>query len=454
MTQALLLRGRSIRIVLVEVIPSRFQSQLRCPYQSISVHPILQHPSPRSVLFHLHHLTHSLDGCRHALSLRINISLHLDPASRATILALLLASYLHTHRYHVGTLPLHATDPSLLTATTLVVCRHISTRADQGMPKKHTKAPSTTGDHTRTSKKASRPPSPKPCADNEVRYASPGAAKRAFRMERESNPKYRRCPTPHVSQSRRVGSHASLGTAFTGGESGSGGSGNLSAETVTPFTGGLERYDPNDNVEIISGPLGRKEPKHRTLLPGMLRPALRSATRLPQDFRPPPPPNASKPLPSRPMSVINSGFDSLMRMTSRSAPLTRSQSRSSIYPSPSVDQRANPISNLFSSLSLGTPSPRYHRSRELITPADNLNDYLRLSSVPTWDRWPEGADDSKWAMFGGGSSNAAWKNTGVGWEWMRRLEDSEKERMRGRALKIREGPDRYWEKEIIDCEVS
>jgi hypothetical protein len=151
------------------------------------------------------------------------------------------------------------------------------------------------------------------------------------------------------------------------------------------------------------------------------------------------------------MSVINSGFDSLMRMTSRPAPLSRTQSRSSVYSSSTVEQRANPISNLFSSLSLGTPSPSYRRSHELITPADNLNEYLRLAGVPAWDRWPEGADDTKWAMFGGGSAHAAWKNTSVGWEWMRRLEDTENERMRGRALKVWEGPDRYWEKEIIDC---
>ncbi|KIR81293.1 hypothetical protein I306_01526 [Cryptococcus gattii EJB2] len=179
-----------------------------------------------------------------------------------------------------------------------------------------------------------------------------------------------------------------------------------------------------ESVKVLG--LDRKMPRHRVFQANMLKPALRSSTKLASrsavkdnnssasyNERP------DKPLPSRPASHVGpvmGSFNSLRNGTRSNTGLrsrhTSHESDSGNYQSESgfdhplkghkprtsthTRSSSQPIGlrlrSLFSNLSLTNPSPStsivFHSRHSFMTPADNLLDYLRLAKVPSWDRWP------------------------------------------------------------------
>ncbi|WVQ74284.1 hypothetical protein IAR50_003881 [Cryptococcus sp. DSM 104548] len=364
-------------------------------------------------------------------------------------------------------------------------------------------------------------PSPQPSrhlSNNETIYPFPSAAQQAFLAERLATPSHRKVPPPHTSSGsrRRRASSGSSGAA-PGGVPGmstlsrvdsdrsirsrvsfdstrsrgsqrtlrsdlgyesdqdsqpagpaiwfdhakNGGGGGL-AGTFMKGPGG-------EPVEVIG--LGTKRPKHRTYASDMLKPILRSSSRMTisrtntaASMRGPGQSQGQvqgvqgvrevqgveKPLPSRPMSVVGSFMGSLKGQKT----LTRSRSaRSSsrdgeregyqqVEPTPRVEagdprarnhdrsnmsgeNQAMGLRHLFTGLSLGDsqhapPQPPFsappmslNSNRGLIKPADNLLEYLRTVRVPLWDDWPQqtGARPSAGGM-GMGKGMGVWPGGG------------------------------------------
>ncbi|WVR00179.1 hypothetical protein IAU59_007321 [Kwoniella sp. CBS 9459] len=229
-------------------------------------------------------------------------------------------------------------------------------------PRSHTlPAPTETREerHSRMRKLSSR----------EVLYPDPDAAKQAFQAQRAAHPTpfHRRPPTPHTSSRRssrsvkKVNSDRSVRSrvSFDSTRSRKSNNSNRSRQSHnsddsddpddTRNEGHWEsRFGMNTSVgpageaiEVIG--LGRKTPRHRTFNPGLLKPILRSTSRLNSrvDLREEsgvtPTPERSvkkeKPLPSRPMSYVTSIGDTFSRL----APSSQKRNRhASHQPTPSA----------------------------------------------------------------------------------------------------------------------
>lgn len=338
-------------------------------------------------------------------------------------------------------------------------------------------------------------------SSTETVYPSTDAAKKVLQSQRAANPNHRRAPTSHTSRrsrshegiqkmssDRSIRSRVSFDSTRSRGSQrtirsdlGYGSDDGYSTGINDPSFGITNEVCPmGEPVEMIG--LGRKKPKHRVFQANMLKPALRSPTKLASrrtvdetnsgaswSERP------DKPLPSRPISYVGPvmGSFSSLRDGIRSNIGTRSR-----YPSHEVHPRnyrsetgsdlptkahkprasaharssSQPtglgLRSLFSNISLSdqsffTSTP-FSSRHSLITPADDLLDYLRLAKVPLWDRWPgRGAKSGFWAM---GTRKGQEE---MSWEWHRRLEETDQAR-NSRALvnwKQKTG----WQRDILDC---
>ncbi|WVW86162.1 hypothetical protein I302_108203 [Kwoniella bestiolae CBS 10118] len=371
-------------------------------------------------------------------------------------------------------------------------------------------------------------------SSREVLYPTPEAAKEAFRVERAMNPppKHRRPPTPYTSSRRtssvrKVDSDRSIrsrvsfdstrsrrsnrsdrsGRTY---DSDSESDGTMGSKWEPSFGSNVGIGPAGEAIEVIG--LGRKKPRHRTFTAGMLKPALRSTSRMNSrvDINEGSSNSNSnsrreKPLPSRPMSYVAPIVNSLSKVT---APGGRKiQKRSSHQPTPSnysVEQNnhilgasssvtplsrsvsrnhtsgnENGIRSLFSSLSLGpnaNPNSTSHHDvanhsgassmnsvsdirftstapsrasrRHLILPADDLFSYLRYAEIQSWDRWPLAQVSQKRGLGLWGGKRTLGFDE-MSWEWHRRLRLAEEARVSGRMLGSWESQ-RGWEKGILD----
>ncbi|ODN94770.1 hypothetical protein L198_04914 [Cryptococcus wingfieldii CBS 7118] len=396
-----------------------------------------------------------------------------------------------------------------------------------------------------------RPQPSRHLSQSETIYPTPTAAQQAFLAERLATPSHRKVPEPHTSSAsrRRRASSGSSGAAVPGMTTLSRVDSDRSIRSRVSFDSTRSRgsqrtlrsdlgyesdgdsqppgptifFDHSKNgngglagtfmkgpggepVEVIG--LGTKRPKHRTYASDMLKPILRSSSRMTisrtntaASMRPQ---NqalgqqvAEKPLPSRPMSVVGSvmgsfkGQKTLIRTRSRSKPgsgeregyeqVERAPVRAENGPRGSIDRHDRStthlpagddqglgLRNIFSGLSLADGQPpmsappmSFGSNRALIKPADNLFEYLRSVRVPLWDDWPHptgarpiagsgsgmGLGMGMWPGGGGRGRRGKWED--MGWEWGRRLEEAEKAKPH-RVLRGWEGSSRGWERDIIE----
>ena len=265
-----------------------------------------------------------------------------------------------------------------------------------------------------------------------------------------------------------------------------------------PGFGARNGIGPGGEAYEVIG-LGRKSPRHRKLPAQMLKPAIKSTSRVASrsnlredgpshsnnhDHRRPSRSRRDKPLPSRPQSYINPVFGNIFQSTtnvSRSHPgpaspispqfqsqfpnQSRSQSRTHRHnrSASTSNPSALPFRSLFSSLSIDpTPSssrqalrpPHQSRSsndqrRDLLEPAEDLYGYLLLATVPSWRNWPASGPQSRQSGFW--NANRAKGFESMGWEWRRRQQLAEMNRMT-RGLRVWDGADKYWDNKIIECE--
>ncbi|WWC91712.1 uncharacterized protein L201_006658 [Kwoniella dendrophila CBS 6074] len=171
-------------------------------------------------------------------------------------------------------------------------------------------------------------------SSTEILYPTPEAAKEAFRAERAMLPptQHRRPPTPFTSSRRsssikKVDSDRSIRSRVSFDSTRSRGSNRSNRSRRSDFDDDF-RSDYGDDmtndwqasfgnnasigpageaIEVIG--LGRKTPRHRTFNVGMLKPALRSSSRVDsraelRENLPGPGNQREKPLPSRPMSYV------------------------------------------------------------------------------------------------------------------------------------------------------
>ncbi|OCF77290.1 hypothetical protein I204_01277 [Kwoniella mangroviensis CBS 8886] len=446
----------------------------------------------------------------------------------------------HTH---------HQSSPTLSrdTKTPTPRQRELHPYGQQQHQKNEIKPSTTKGRDIRTPKPISKEPPPesreerhnrvRKLSSREVLYPTPEAAKEAFRAERAMNPpsKHRRPPTPYTSSRRassvrRVESDRSIRSRVSfdstrsrrsnrsnrsnrsgrtyDSDSDSDSDGTMGSKWEPSFGSNVGIGPAGEAIEVIG--LGRKKPRHRTFNAGMLKPALRSTSRLNSrvDLNQNVQSSSTKrekPLPSRPMSYVAPLVNSLSKVTAPAG--KKIQKRSSHQPTPTSfehNHNGNPllgasssvtptsrsvsrnngnengIRSLFSSLSLGpnynTASSSRHdivdsnssllnsgvgtgtRStniapsrasrRHLITPADDLHSYLRYAEVQSWDRWPlTPASQKRGLGLWGGKRSLGFDE--MSWEWHRRLELAEEARIQGRMLGSWEMQSR-WEKGILD----
>lgn len=336
----------------------------------------------------------------------------------------------------------------------------------------------------------------------ETVYPSPDAAKQALQSQRAANPNHHRAPTPHTIRRTRsheqmiqkMSSNRSICSKVSFDSTRSRGSqrtirSNLGYESDDGYSTGID--DPSfqitngigltgESVKVLG--LDRKMPRHRVFQANMLKPALRSSTKLASrsavkdnnssasyNERP------DKPLPSRPASHVGpvmGSFNSLRngtrsntglrsRHTSHESdsgnyqsesrfdhPLKAHKPRTSTHTRSSSQPIGLRLRSLFSDLSLTNPSPStsivFHSRHSFMTPADNLLDYLRLAKVPSWDRWPgRGKKSGFWTV----GTRKGWED--MSWEWHRRLEEAG-HAPNGRVLIIWEQKE-GWQRDIIDC---
>ena len=259
-----------------------------------------------------------------------------------------------------------------------------------------------------------------------------------------------------------------------------------------------------ESYEVIG--LGRKSPRHRKLHAQMLKPALKSTSRVasrndlreegrssshhhPHDNHRRPSRSRrdkDKPLPSRPQSYFNPVFGNIFQSTtnvSRLHPQPQHGHMSSppispqFHPHPqsqaptsarthrhsrsastsNVNPSALPFRSLFSSMSIDPSSSRQNlrpshqhrnRQRQPIEPAEDLYGYLLLATVPSWRNWPASGPTSRQSGFWNASRSKGFES--MGWEWRRRQQLAEMCRMT-RGLRSWEGADKYWDRKIIEC---
>lgn len=274
-----------------------------------------------------------------------------------------------------------------------------------------------------------------------------------------------------------------------------------------PGFGARNGIGPGGEAYEVIG-LGRKSPRHRKLHAQMLKPAIKSASRLPSrsnlreredgpshshsnpyDHRRPSRSrrDRDKPLPSRPQSYFNPVFGNIFQSTtnvsrlhtgpnsptspqfqSQFQPVSHSQNhshtqnhnqsrthrhnRSASISNPS----ALPFRLLFSSMSIDptlsssrqTPRPGNQQRREPLDPAEDLYAYLLLAIVPSWRNWPASGPQSRQSGFW--NANRAKGYESMGWEWRRRQQLAEMNRTT-RGLRAWDGADKYWDNKIIEC---
>jgi hypothetical protein len=259
-----------------------------------------------------------------------------------------------------------------------------------------------------------------------------------------------------------------------------------------------------ESYEVIG--LGRKSPRHRKLHAQMLKPALKSTSRVASrnDLREEGRSNShdnhrrssrsrrdrDKPLPSRPQSYFNPVFGNIFQSTTNvsrlhthpqhgqmsSPPVSpqfnphpqsqapnaarthrHSRSASTSHANPS----ALPFRSLFSSMSIDpassfrpnlqhSQSSRRDRNRQRhpIEPAEDLFGYLLLATVPSWRDWPASGPTSRHSGFWNASRSKGYES--MGWEWRRKQQLAEMNRMT-RGLRNWEGADKYWDRKIMEC---
>ncbi|WVF72990.1 hypothetical protein IAT40_007808 [Kwoniella sp. CBS 6097] len=268
-------------------------------------------------------------------------------------------------------------------------------------------------------------------SSREMLYPNPDAAKQAFQAQRAAHPppSHRRPPTPHTSFRRasrsikKVDSDHSIRSrvSFDSTRSRRSDNSNRSRRSQkTDDSGGSDDetigddWEPHFRMNTSVGPageaievigLGRKTPRHRTFNTGLLKPALRSTSRvnsrvnLREDGGMTPTPERNgkreKPLPSRPMSYVASIGGTFSRLAPSSHKRNRHASHqpnpsSSSYQDESLlgasasvlsrsgsratqhSQNANPagLRSLFSSLSIGNGN---HNRHETTSSFDNSN---------------------------------------------------------------------------------
>lgn len=339
-------------------------------------------------------------------------------------------------------------------------------------------------------------------SSTETVYPSSDAAKQALQSQRAANLNHHRAPTPHtirrtrsheqmiqkMSSNRSISSKVSFDSARSRGSQRTLRS-NPGYESDDGYSTGIDSPSfqitngiglTGESVKMLG--LDRKMPRHRVFQANMLKPALRSSTKLASrtavkdknssasyNERP------DKPLPSRPTSHVepvmgsfnsqrgstrcNTGLQP--RHTSQESDSDIYQSESGFDPPPKAHKprasahtrsSSQPIGlglrSLFSNLSLTNPSistsipfPSRH---SFMTPADNLLDYLRLAKVPTWDRWPgRGGKSGFWTV----GIRKGWED--MSWEWHRRFEEADW--ARDSLVLISWEQKEGWQRDIIDC---
>ncbi|OCF38116.1 hypothetical protein I316_00340 [Kwoniella heveanensis BCC8398] len=377
-------------------------------------------------------------------------------------------------------------------------------------------------------------------SSREMLYPNPEAAKQAFQAERAAHPppSHRRPPTPHTSARRtsisvrRVDSDRSIRSrvSFDSTRSRRSNKSNRSRRSQRTDDSGDsddvtigDNWEPDHGVNASVGPageaievigLGRKTPRHRTFNTGMLKPALRSTSRvnsranLREDGGVTPTLERSgkreKLLPSRPMSYVASLGDTFSRL----APSSQKRSRhTSHQPTPSSNayqvesllgasasvlsrsaSRATEhsqtnnqagIRSLFSSLSLGNgngnrndttssfnqSSSRFGSTQDLHqshlaapSRSSRRQDILPADDLYSYLKLAEVGSWDRWpippAQIQGRRGIWGGRRTlsfdEMGWEWHRRLRAAEEARMAGRMLGSWECAGRSWEKSILN----
>jgi hypothetical protein len=271
-----------------------------------------------------------------------------------------------------------------------------------------------------------------------------------------------------------------------------------------PGFGARNGIGPGGEAYEVIG-LGRKSPRHRKLHAQMLKPAIKSTSRVASrsnlredgpshshphshDHRRPSRSrrDRDKPLPSRPQSYFDPVFGNIFQSTtnvsrlqpgptspvspqfqSQFQPNSHSQShsqnqsrthrhhRSASTSNPS----ALPFRSLFSSMSMDpspsssrqTPRPSHQQRREPLDPAEDLFGYLLLATVPSWRNWPASGPQSRQSGFW--NANRAKGFESMGWKWRRRQQLAEMNRMT-RGLRAWDGADKYWDNKIIECTLT
>jgi hypothetical protein len=266
-----------------------------------------------------------------------------------------------------------------------------------------------------------------------------------------------------------------------------------------PGFGARNGIGPGGEAYEVIG-LGRKSPRHRKLHAQMLKPAIKSASRLPSrsnlrdredgpshshshDHRRPSRSrrDRDKPLPSRPQSYFNPVFGSIFQSTTNVSRLhpgpdspaspqfqsqfqpishshTQNQTRTHRHnrSASTSNPSALPFRSLFSSMSIDpSPSssrqnirPSHQQPREPLEPAEDLYGYLLLATVPSWRNWPASGPQSRQSGFW--NANRAKGFESMGWEWRRRQQLAEMNRMT-RGLRAWDGADKYWDNRITEC---
>jgi hypothetical protein len=121
-----------------------------------------------------------------------------------------------------------------------------------------------------------------------------------------------------------------------------------------------------------------------------------------------------------------------------------------------------PFRSLFSSMSIDpTPNPSSSRQnlnaqdrhqnqhhRHAIEPAEDLYGYLLLATVPSWRNWPASGPSSRQSGFWNAGRAKGFES--MGWEWRRRQQLAEMNRMT-RGLRSWDGADKFWENKIMEC---
>lgn len=335
-------------------------------------------------------------------------------------------------------------------------------------------------------------------SSTETVYPSSDAAKKALQSQRAANPNHRRVPTPHTSRRSRshermiqkMSSDRSIRSRVSFDSTRSRGTrSNLEYESDDGYSTGIDDSSlgiingigpTGEPVEVIG--LGKKKPKHRVFQANMLKPALRSSTKLASRSTVNETNSGTswgersdKPLPSRPVSYVGPVMGSLSSLRDDTRNNTGSRSRHPSHEANPInhhsERRSDPptkthnpraltharsssqptglgLRSLFSNISLTNQSPStftlLSSRHSFITPAEDLLDYLRLAKIPSWDRWPgRGAKNGFWII----GARKGWEE--MSWEWHRRLEETE--RARNTRVLVSWEQKTEWQRDIIDC---